>query len=146
MTGSAWRATAGTAVASRLTSSSAASTIAIVTSSSLRTRTSIRLTSRRPSPLGEKCRVIFLMPATWGALLSRWATKKAANVAATRSTKTARAKTVTGVCYGAWSAPARTTTSASGASACVSSSSGSRLEIESSSPTLRADGRKPSAK
>ncbi len=83
-------------MASRLTSFSASSTIVIVTSSSLRTRTLIRLTSRRPSPLGEKCRVICFITATCGALFRRWATKKAANVAATRSTKTARAKRLTG--------------------------------------------------
>jgi hypothetical protein len=41
---------------------SASSTIVIVTSSSLRTRIRIFETSRRPSPLGEKC---------WGEALDR---------------------------------------------------------------------------
>ena len=83
--------TAGTARASRLTSVPLTSTIAMVTSSSLRTRTRMRLTSRRPSPFGEKCRVIFLITATCGALLSRCATKNAAKVATTSRRKTARA-------------------------------------------------------
>src|SRR5262245_38983659 len=60
--------------------------MSIVAWSGSRRNTEIFVASRRPSPLGEN---------TWsrlavmrgGVLLSRWATKKAANVAATRTTK-----------------------------------------------------------
>ena len=67
------------------------------------------------------------MRATCGALLSRWATKKAANDATTRRTNAGareEAQPARRARATAWPGrrPARTMTSASGASACVSSS------------------------
>src|SRR3954463_3095846 len=52
--------------------------------------------SRTPSPVGEKNLATLVTRTTGGAPLSRWATKKAANVAPTRTTKTTRATSVTG--------------------------------------------------
>ena len=135
----------------RRTSSPSASTIVAVTSSSRAILRRIRAVSMRPSPLGENWLVSAVMRATCGALLSRWATKKAANEATTSRTKAARAKRLNadpgrsrGYCDAAWSAPARTMTSASGASACVSSSMGSIVSMPSSRPTARPCERKPS--
>ena len=64
---------------------------------SLRSRSSTwkRLTSLRPSPLGEKTRARLTTWATAGSPLIRCAAKNAANVAPTSSTKTARASGVT---------------------------------------------------
>ena len=56
----------------------------------------MRARSWLPSPFGEKCWVTPVMRATWGALLSRWATKKAANDATTSRTNAARAKRLNG--------------------------------------------------
>ena len=78
-------------VASRRTRSPSRSTIVAVTSSASLTLNVIRLTSRRPSPLGEKNRLSWVYSATDSALLRRWATKNAPNVAATSSAKTTRA-------------------------------------------------------
>jgi hypothetical protein len=69
--------------------------IVTVTSSRSFTRTRIVLRSRRPSPSGEKFLTRWPTWTTRGALLSRWATKKAAKVAPTSSTNTARAARVT---------------------------------------------------
>src|SRR4051794_25168308 len=52
--------------------------------------------SRTPSPVGEKNLATLVTRTTGGVPLSRWATKKAANVAPTRTTKTTRATSVTG--------------------------------------------------
>src|SRR5688500_1035005 len=67
-----------------------------VTSSLRATHSLIRARSWLPSPLGENCWVIPVMRATWGALLSRWATKNAANDATTSRTNAARAKRLNG--------------------------------------------------
>ena len=125
----------GRSVAMRRTSSPSASTIVAVTSSSRAIFRRIRAVSMRPSPLGENCWVSPVMRATCGALLSRWATKKAANDATTSRTNAARAKRLngdpgrTGLLAWPGRRPARTMTSASGASACVSSSTGSTASI-----------------
>src|SRR3954470_14033957 len=76
----------GTPSASRRTRSPSRLTTSTVASSAVLTNSEIRVASLRPSPLGEKnCASLTLM--TGGALLSRWATKNAANVAATSTTK-----------------------------------------------------------
>src|SRR5690349_3384853 len=68
--------------------------MSMVATSSTLIETEIRLTSRLPSPLGEKNVVIVPTLITGGSLLSRWATKKAANVAPTRITKVILATSV----------------------------------------------------
>src|SRR3954447_2300108 len=80
--------------ARRRTRSPSGSTIVAVTRSACLAVNVIRSTSPRPSPLGEKNGVTCVISATDGAFLRRWATKKAANVAATSSTKTTRARRV----------------------------------------------------
>ena len=78
----------------RRTRSPSRSTIVTVTAPASVTVKAIRLTSRRPSPLGEKKRLTRVISATDSALLRRWATKNAPNVAATSSAKTTWASLV----------------------------------------------------
>ena len=69
---------------SRFTTSTVASSATLMTNA-------MSLTSFFPSPLGEKYRVIWGTLMTGGSLLSRWATKNAANVESTRITNVTRA-------------------------------------------------------
>ena len=128
--------------ASRRTRSPSRLTIVTVTRPDSLTVNAIRLTSRRPSPLGEKKRVTRVISATDSAPLRRWATKNAPNVAATSSAKTTRASRVNaraGSAQGALSLPTTTATVApSPASACVSASIARRSEMSSSRPMSRA--------
>src|SRR4051794_8458541 len=63
----------------------------IVASSAALSETEMWLTSRLPSPLGEKKCAIRPTLITDGEFFSRWATKKAANVAPTRIRNVTRA-------------------------------------------------------
>jgi hypothetical protein len=81
--------------ASRRTARPAVSTTSTRMSARSRSSTSKRLTSLRPSSLGEKTRARLTTFATAGSPLMRCAAKNAANVAPTSSTKTARASVVT---------------------------------------------------
>ena len=131
---------AGTAVASRFTSVPRSSTIETVTSSSRRIRSRIRATSRRPSSLGEKCWEMLRRFATVGALLSRCATKKAAKVATTSRTKTARAGRLTVDGSGRLVGPGEhDDVRARAPRAAVSESSASAWSIDSSSAIARAE-------
>ena len=132
---------AGTAVARRRTWPPSASRTETVTSSASLTEKEMALTSRRPSPLGEKNFVSRPTSTTGGALLRRWATKKAENVAPTSSTNTARASRFTGARCGYWALSRATTTTTlapSPASAWVSGSIGRTSEMLSWRPMARA--------
>ena len=88
------------------------STISTVRRSEWRTTIAKRLTSWRRSPLGEKGARALRSSTTGAAPFRRWATKNAAKVAATSTTKAASAARDTVSAYGDWSAPTITTTSA----------------------------------